>query len=466
MAMGNAGLPSETIASLAPRIRKREVSPVELTDAMLERIASLDGRIKAFVTVTADEARNAAKAAEHAIMAGNYLGPLHGIPVGIKDIYYTRGVRTTAGSKLLADFVPDYDATTVDRLKRAGAVIVGKLNTHEFAMSVLTPPTRNPWDLERIPGGSSGGSGAALAASLCFGATGTDTGGSIRIPAALCGVVGLKPTYGRVSKHGIVPLSWTLDHPGPMTKSVEDAAIMLTAMAGYDSLDPSTAAVPVPDYARALTGDVKGLRIGLPRQYFFEAIDAEVREAVKRAIGVLERQGASVEEIALPHIDSIAIVHACIILTEAATYHERSLRTRAAEYQPDVRFFLEWGKLFMGMDYVQCQRVRELIRQDFAEALDRVDVIAAPTVPVAAPRIGEDPVKIGDGSEGVVAAMIRLTRPSNHTGLPAISVPCGLTSNGLPIGFQLMGRAFDEATVLRAAHAFEVNTAHRRTAPI
>lgn len=465
--MSDPKLPFGTIAGLAARIRKKEISPVEVTEAVLDRIAAADGRVKAFVTVTRDEARNAAKAAEHAILSGNYLGPLHGIPIGVKDLFYTRGVRTAAGSKILANFVPDYDAAVVERLKRAGAVIVGKTNTHEFAYNVFTPPTRNPWDLDRIPGGSSGGSGAAVAASLCVAATGTDTGGSIRIPAALCGVVGIKPTYGRVSKHGVIPLSWTCDHAGPLAKSVEDAALMLGAMAGYDPQDPSTADVPVPTYVRALTGDIKGLKVGLPREYFFDGIDTEVEDAVKKAIKVLEGLGASVEEISLPQIKHIAAVHVAIVLTEAATYHERWLRTRADDYAPDVRFGLEWGKLFMGMDYVQAQRVRELIRQDFAKALRRVDLIAAPTVPAAAPKVGETSVKIRDRSEGILSAMIRLNRPSNHTGLPAISVPCGFTANGLPVGLQLIGRAFDEATVLRAAHAYEVNTPWRqKIAPV
>jgi aspartyl-tRNA(Asn)/glutamyl-tRNA(Gln) amidotransferase subunit A len=355
----------------------------------------------------------------------------------------------------------------VERLKRAGAVIVGKTNTHEFAEGVTTPPTRNPWNLDRIPGGSSGGSAAALAASLCIGATGTDTGGSIRIPSALCGVVGIKPTYGRVSKYGVIPLSWTADHAGPMAKSVEDAAIMLGVMAGHDPRDPSTADVPVPDYARALTGDIKGLRIGLPREYFFESIEPEVENAVRRAIGVLERLGATVEEVSLPQITHITGVHVCIVLSEAAAYHERWLRTRADDYQPDVRFDLEWGRLFMASDYVQAQRVRELIRQDFARVLRRVDLLVAPTVPVTAPKAGDVTVKVRGQDELVIVAMIRLNRPSNHTGLPAISLPCGFTSDGLPIGLQLIGRAFEEATVLRAAHAYAVSTEwHQRTAPI
>jgi aspartyl-tRNA(Asn)/glutamyl-tRNA(Gln) amidotransferase subunit A len=456
--VSDATLISGSIGSLAPRIRKKEISPVELTTAVLERIAAIDANVKAFITVMADEARAAAKAAEAAITRGKYLGPLHGIPVAVKDLYYTRGVKTTAGSKILADFVPDHDAAAVERLKQAGAIIIGKANTHEFAMSTWTPPTRNPWDLERIPGGSSGGSGAALAADECIAATGTDTGGSIRIPAAFCGVVGLKPTFGRVSRHGVVPLAWTADHAGPMTKTVEDAAIMLSVMAGYDPRDPATVDIPVPSYARALTGSIKGLRVGVPTEYFFSALDKEVEATVRTAIATLERLGASIEDIPLPHIGSIPIVHACIVLTEAATYHEQWLRTRADDYAPDVRFSLEWGKLFMGIDYVQAQRVRELIRQDFAAALSKVDLIAAPTVPMAASKVGEDPVTIGTTKELVISATIRLNRPSNHTGLPAISVPCGFTASGLPIGLQLIGRAFDEATVLRAAHVYERHT--------
>jgi aspartyl-tRNA(Asn)/glutamyl-tRNA(Gln) amidotransferase subunit A len=465
--MSDANLPFETIASLAPRLRRREISPVELTDAVLDRIAAVEGKVKAYLTVMRDEARAAAKAAESAIVAGNYLGPLHGVPVAVKDLFYTRGVKTTAGSKILANFVPDHDAAVVERLKGAGAIIVGKANTHEFAMNTWTPPTRNPWDLERIPGGSSGGSGAALAAGECIAATGTDTGGSIRIPASFCGVVGLKPTFGRVSRHGVIPLAWTADHAGPMTKSVEDAAALLRVMAGYDPRDPATVDVPVPNYARALSGDVKGLRVGIPTNYFFEGLDKEVDETVRKAIKALEGLGASVHEVSFPHLGSIPIVHACIVLTEAATYHEKWLRTRGDDYAPDVRFPLEWGKLFMGIDYVQAQRVRELIRQDFATALSKVEVIAAPTVPMAASKVGEDPVAIGPTKELVISATIRLNRPSNHTGLPAISLPCGFTAGGLPIGLQLIGRGFDEATVLRAAHAYEVSSPWRlKRAPI
>ena len=465
--MSDAALATASLATVAARLKKKEISPVEVTNAVLDRIAAVDGKVKAYVTVTADEARQAARAAETEIAVGRYRGPLHGIPIGVKDLFYTRGVKTTASSKILASFIPDHDATVVERLKQAGAIIVGKTNTHEFAYSVFSPPTRNPWDLDRIPGGSSGGSGAAVAASLCAAALGTDTGGSIRIPSALCGVVGIKPTYGRVSKYGVIPLSWTADHAGPIARTVEDTALLLGVIAGHDPRDAASADVPVPNYAAALSGDVKGLRVGLPKQYYFEAIDPEVETAVRAAVKALEGRGATVDEISLPSLAHIAGVHVAIVLTEAATYHEKWLRTRPDDYAPDVRFGLEWGKLFTGMDYVQAQRVRELIRADFAQALTRVDVIAAPTVPVAAPKVGESSVTIKGQAEGILGAMIRLNRPSNHTGLPAASVPCGFTAGGLPIGLQLIGRPFDEATVLRAAHAYEIASPWRsRTAPV
>ena len=265
----------------------------------------------------------------------------------------------------------------------------------------------------------------------------------------------------------MIPLAWTADHAGPLAKSVEDAAALLRVMAGYDARDPATIDVSVPNYARALSGDIKGLRVGMPKDYFFEGVDKEVDEVVRKAVKALEGLGASVDDVSFPHIASIPIVHACIVLTEAATYHEKWLRTRADDYAPDVRVPLEWGKLFMGIDYVQAQRVRELIRQDFAAALSKVDVIVAPTVPIAASKVGEDPVTIGTAKEPVISATIRLNRPSNHTGLPAISVPCGFTAGGLPIGLQLIGRAFDEATVLRAAHAYEAASPWRqKRAPI
>jgi aspartyl-tRNA(Asn)/glutamyl-tRNA(Gln) amidotransferase subunit A len=457
--MSRDELASMTIGRLAEMMRKREVSPVEVTDAVLTRIAKLEARLKAYITVTEMEARNAAKAAEHAILAGHYLGPLHGIPAAVKDIMFTKGIRTTAASKILATFVPDHDAAVVERLKRAGAVIVGKANTHEFALGVVTPPTRNPWDTDRIPGGSSGGSGAAVAASLCIAALGSDTGGSIRIPAACCGIVGLKPTYGRVSRYGVLPLSWSLDHVGPMTKTVEDAALLLSVIAGPDPRDAATLDRPVPDYARALTGEVRGVRLGLPKEHFFELLDPEVEAAVREAIRVLERLGARLEEVSIPHLKYQAAINTTIALSEAACYHEHYLRTRADDYNPDVRLLLEMGTFMLAADYVKAQRLRTLLRRDYDEALKRVDVIVHPSLPVPATKVGQTTVQIGDTTETVLSAMVRLNRPGNQTGLPVISVPCGFTAAGLPIGLGITGKPWAEATVLRVAHAYEQHTA-------
>lgn len=353
----------------------------------------------------------------------------------------------------------------VERLKQAGAVIVGKANTHEFALGVVTPPTRNPWDVDRIPGGSSGGSGAAVAASLCLGALGSDTGGSIRIPAACCGIVGLKPTYGRVSRYGVLPLSWTLDHVGPMAKTVEDAALLLRAIAGRDPRDASTLDRPVPDYTKALTGEVRGVRLGLPKEHFFELLAPEVEAGVREAIRLLERLGAQVEEVSIPHLKYQAPINTTIALAEAACYHEHYLRTRADDYNPDVRLLLEMGKFMVATDYVKAQRLRTLLRRDYDEAFQRVDVIVHPGLPVPATQVGQTTVQIGDKTETVLSAMVRLNRPGNQTGLPVISVPCGFTAAGLPIGLGIAGKPFAEATVLRVAHAYEQNTAWHERRP-
>lgn len=311
-----------TIGQLSELLRKKEVSPVEATEAVLSRIEQVDERVHAYITVTREDARRMAQEAEKAILSGNYLGPLHGVPISLKDNLSTRGVQTTAGSKILQGYVPNYDATLVERLKAAGAVILGKVNMHEFAYGATTNnphygPTHNPWDIERIPGGSSGGSAAAVAASLCIASIGTDTGGSIRIPSSLCGVVGLKQTYGRVSRHGVIPLSWSLDHAGPITKNVEDAAWILQAIAGVDPKDPTTRDLPVPDYAAALRGGIQGIRCVVPRDYVYERLDKEVEEAFRSALCALAGLGARVEEISLPRLAHAPAVELAIILAES-----------------------------------------------------------------------------------------------------------------------------------------------------
>lgn len=461
-----------SIAELAPMIEKRQVSPVEVTKSVLDQVDKLQPMLNAYITVTPEEALRAAEAAEKAIASGTYRGPFHGIPIGLKDLYLTKGVRTTGASKILASFVPAYDATVVDRLKRAGAVIVGKLNTHEFAYGGTTDspyfgPTLNPWDRQRTPGGSSGGPGAAVATSMALAATGSDTGGSIRIPCSYCGIPGIKPTYGRASRYGILPLSYSLDHPGPMTKTVKDAALMLTIIAGQDPKDPSTVDLPVPDYAKALTGDIKGLRLGVPKEHFFEHVDPEVDKAVREAINLLERLSAGVEVVSLPNRKYALACELAIILAEATSIHEHWIQARPSDYAPDVRTLTEFGFFIPATDYVKAQRVRNLVRQDFEKAFERVDVILTPTTPTPALLHGQQKVKIGDYEEGALDAVWRFTYTVNVTGLPAMSVPCGFTKAGLPIGLQIIGRAFDEETVLRVGHAYEVHTEwHKRTPPV
>lgn len=453
-----------TIAEAAPLIRERRLSPLELTAACLARIEALEPRINAFITVTAAEARAAAKSAADEIAGGGYLGPLHGIPIALKDLFATAGVRTSAGSKILSDNVPAADSEPAARLAAAGAIIVGKLNMHEFAYGAtgVNPhfgPARNPWDTSRITGGSSSGSGASVASGECLAALGTDTGGSIRIPASLCGIVGIKPTFGRVSRRGVVPLSWSLDHVGPLTRSVEDAAIVLQTIAGHDTADASSSTEPVPDYSAGLRDGVRDLRIGVPREFFFDNVDAEVEASGRTAISVLEGLGASVREVSLPLIAEAPTAVTAIMLPEALAYHRKWMEERPDDYGDDVRYRLEMGATFLAVHHVQAQRFREMIVNSWRdEVFDRVDVLAMPATMAAA-----FPIERSDLS--VTFSLIRNTNPLNLLGVPAISVPCGLTASGLPAGLQLAGRWWDEATVLRAAFAYEQATTWHTLAP-
>jgi aspartyl-tRNA(Asn)/glutamyl-tRNA(Gln) amidotransferase subunit A len=459
-----------TISEAARRMMRKELSPVELTQAALERISALNPRLNAFITVLEDRARAAAKAAEQEMMTGQRRGPLHGIPIALKDLCATKGVRTTAGSKILRDYVPTDDATVTLRLAETGTILLGKLHMNEFAYGPDGDNghygrVRNPWDLERLTGGSSSGSGAAVAASLCLGALGTDTGGSIRIPAALCGIAGLKPTYGRVSRYGITPLSWSLDHAGPMAKTVEDVARLLQAMAGYDAKDPGSAQRAVPDYAVALSGDVRGLRIGIPREYFFDMLDPEVEGAVRQATQVLRSLGASLHHVSWPSLRYVTLAALIIVLVEASAFHETWIRTRPQDYQPDIALRLKWGLLVPATAYLKAQRLRTLMCQEAAQLWRQVDVLLTPATMLAAPPPEERQVRIGGRQMSTREAMLRLMRPFNLTGLPAMSIPCGFTSTGLPIGLQIAGQPFAEATVLRVAHAYEQHTDWHRRQP-
>ena len=461
------------MTELARMIATKAVSPVEVVRAHLDRIAALDRGLRSFITVCADAALDAARTAEAALMAGRPVGPLHGVPYALKDLYDTAGVRTTGGSRIFADRVPTADATVVRRLAEAGAIVLGKLNMVEFAygpegLNAHYGHARNPWDAatHRMAGGSSSGSGVAVAAGLAPGALGSDTGGSIRIPASLCGITGLKPTYGRVSRAGVLPLAWSMDHVGPMTRTVADSALMLGAMAGYDPADPSTSVLPVPNYLAALTGDVKGLRVGLLRSFFLDGAAPAVRAAVEAAAATLAAVGAVVDEVKLERVGLAGAGSLAVVGVEALAYHAELLRTRAAEYDPDVARRLRVGAFIGGVHYVRAQQVRALVRDEVDAALARRDVLLAPSTPIAAPAVDERQATLGDGPADVRTALLRFTRPFNFSGHPACAVPCGFTEGGLPIGMQLIGRPFDEATVLRAADAFQRLTDFHARRPV
>lgn len=452
-----------TIAELGSLLQSRKLSPVELTDTYLRRIERLDPTLKAYITVTADAAVEAARRAEREIQSGSYRGPLHGVPLGIKDLLDVAGVPNTMGSRILESNVPAADSTVVAALKRQGAIILGKQNLHEFAFGITSEnphygPVRNPWDRERVPGGSSGGTAAAVAAGLCVAGLGSDTGASIRAPAAWCGVVGLKPTYGRTSRAGALPLAWSLDHVGPIARSVRDCAIVLQAIAGYDPLDPGSALEPVPDFSADLERGLAGLRVGIPREYFFELVEPDVDRLVRGAIKQLEELGASVTEVSLPQVSHAQAAGNVIMSAEAAAWHRDWLRDRPADYGTDVLARIRGGLLVSAVDYLSSQKMRTLIQQDFAAAFSLVDVVVGPTVPLVAPLIGRTTEAGGVLNLAPRSIANRATVPCNLTGMPAISVPCGFNSEGLPVGLQLMAPAFAEAVLLRAAAAYEAAT--------
>lgn len=455
-------------------IATKEVSPVEVVRAHLARIERLDGTLRSYITVCADAALEAARSAEAALATGQPIGPLHGVPIALKDLVDTRGVRTTGGSRILADRVPDVDATVVTRLTRAGAIVLGKLNMHEFAygpegLNEHYGQTRNPWDatVARVPGGSSSGSGAAVAAGLAPAALGSDTGGSIRIPASLCGITGLKPTYGRVSRAGVLPLSWSMDHVGPMARSAADCALVLGAMAGYDPADPTTSVLPVPDFTAGLGHDIKGLRVGLLRGVFADGLVPELSEAIDAAARQLQDLGAIVDEVTLAQMAPVPAATFAVVAAEAFAYHAAWMRTRPQDYQRDVRDRLFVSAFVSGAQYVQAQRIRALVRADVDAALARRDVLLAPATPIASPPLGQRETTIDGAPIDVRAALLRFTRPFNFSGHPACSVPCGFTGDGLPLGMQIVGRPFDEVTVLRVGDVWQrVTDWHTRRPPL
>ena len=466
---------SSTISELAPRIRSGEISPVELTEAALAHAETMGQTLNTFITLLPEQAMTQAREEETAIARGEYKGPLQGIPIGLKDNLATAGIRTTLGTKVLADYVPDEDAEAALRCRAAGAVILGKENMEEFAAGATSNnphfgAVRNPWGMEHVPGGSSGGGGANVAAEVTFASLGTDLGGSVRLPGAFCGVVGLKQTFGRVSQRGLLVTSYNGDHIGPMTRSVADSAILLQVLAGHDPLDPSSVPVPVPDYSAGLGRGVRGLRMGVPTNHYFEELDPEVEEATRRAVLALEELGAISVPIDLPMMKYIGAVRMAA-MSDAIVTHEQFLRANRDDYGPDVLYRTLGGQFVLGHHYSKAMKVQRLIQEDYARVLQGVDFIVTPTTPLCAPRIDEPYVEHlgeshrvrGPGS-GLVS---RNTAPLNATGHPAISVPCGLNSSGLPIGLQFIAAGFREDLLFQVAEAYEgVSPSRGRRPPV
>ncbi|HUJ17780.1 MAG TPA: Asp-tRNA(Asn)/Glu-tRNA(Gln) amidotransferase subunit GatA [Nitrospirota bacterium] len=478
-----------TIHELHEMLKKGETTSAAITESVLSRIASVDDRVKAYITVTAEEARAHAAAADKRMKAGVVASPLQGIPIAVKDNMCTAGIKTTCASKILGNFVPPYDATVVARLKEAGAVLCGKPNMDEFAMGSSTENsgffiTKNPWDLARIPGGSSGGSAAATAADECIGSLGSDTGGSIRQPAACCGVVGLKPTYGRVSRYGLVAFASSLDQIGPITKDVSDTAILMNVIAGHDPKDSTSADIAKPDFTKALKRDVKGLKVGLPREYFIDGMDPEVERAVRQAVKTLESLGAAIVDVSLPNTRYAVATYYILATSEASSnlarydgvkYGYRAAspkdlldmykRSRDEGFGPEVKRRIMLGTYALSAGYYDAyykkgQQVRTLIKHDFDEAFKTVDVIATPTAPTAAFKIGE---KSADPLQMYLSDIFTIS--VNLAGIPGISIPCGFTSANLPIGLQILGKHFDEESVIHTAYAYEQATEWHRRKP-
>ena len=473
-----------TLHQASDRLRRREISSSELTEAVFARIAATDDKVHAYLTLARDEAMAQARQADQRLKQNENESPLLGVPLAVKDNFLTKGLRTTCASKILGDFMPPYDATTVGKLRQAGAVIVGKTNLDEFAMGSSAEnsaffPTHNPWNLERIPGGSA----AAVAADQCIAALGTDTGGSIRQPAACCGVVGLKPTYGRVSRYGIIAFASSMDQVGPLTKDVRDAALLLQALAGNDPADSTSASLAVPQYLEALGGNVKGLRIGVPKEYFVSGMQLDVEQAVRNAIRELEKNGAIIEEISLPHTEYAVAVYYIVATAEASSNLARydgmrfGHRADAKDLTETYRVSRDEGfgaevkrRIMLGtyvlsagyydQYYLKAQRIRTLIKQDFDLAFNDCDVIITPTSPTTAFKIGE---KIKDPLQMYLSDIYTIS--ANLAGLPALSLPCGFDGDGMPIGLQIIGKPFDESTMLRVAHAYEQATEWHKKKP-
>ena len=460
MAHSHDELLSFDVAALGAKLHAKEISPVELTEAYLARIQRTDEKIRAYITVTDDLARKAARKAEHEIVAGKWRGPFHGVPIGLKDLCYTKGIVTTGGSKILSDFKPPHDCTVWTRLARAGAILLGKLNLHEFAYGITSSNphhgfVRNPYGLDRIPGGSSGGSAAAIVARSAAATIGTDTGGSIRIPAALCGCVGLKPTWSRVSRYGVLPLAYTLDHVGPITRTVRDAALMLNVLAGHDRNDSTSSRERVTDYAQSLDADISGMKVGIVRE-LTDNLSADVERSFAAAAQQLRELGATVDEVSIPSLPLSGIISGIVTWAEATEIHHQWMASRPQDYGDDVRRLLEIGMMIPGSAYVRAQRARTRVLAQATDALNDRDVLIVPGAAIPAPKIGDSRRFDADsGGVDVLGGILRFTSPFDVTGQPAIALPTGLSTEGLPLSMQIIGRPFAEVTVLQVASAYE-----------
>ncbi|MFD1350913.1 amidase [Oceanobacillus caeni] len=445
-----------TATEIAPLIESKQLSPVELTEHILNRIDTIDPTIYSYITPLHDLALKQAREAENEIMYGRYKGPLHGIPIGIKDNFDTKGIRTTAGSKLFVDFIPDKTATTVEKLLAAGGIMLGKLNMHELALGSTGTnqtfgTTQNPWNIEYMPGGSSGGSSAALAAGLATLATGTDTFGSIRLPAAMCGIYGLKPTYGLVSTYGVIPSAWSLDHAGPMARSVSDLALMLDVMAGFDADDPASLHVPIPNYTEDLNKGMRGVKIGIPK-YYLEGLESDVEKLFKNAITTLKGLGAELIEIEIPELSMATFSGYVTVSGEASTFHYEWLQTHVEDYGADNRIFLLSGTLTNTPQYVKAQQARRKMVKAFHNAFKDIDILLGPTIPITTPAFAQNWV---DQNLEVIRRCLPFTVPVNLTGLPSLAVPMGFDQKGIPVGMQFIGNHLSEKQLLQVGYAWE-----------
>jgi aspartyl-tRNA(Asn)/glutamyl-tRNA(Gln) amidotransferase subunit A len=448
-----------SLTEVSEKIRTKEVSPVEVTQSALARLEEVEPTLTAFVTTTPEVALAQAKIAEKEIADGKYRGPLHGVPLAVKDLYDTSGIRTTASSEQRSDHVPVADSVSVAKLYEAGMVLIGKTHTHEFAYGATTPTTGNPWAPDRTPGGSSGGSGAAVASGVVHVALGSDTGGSIRIPAALCGTVGLKPTFGRASRVGVASLSWSLDHVGPLSRNVIDAALVMAAMSGYDRADPGTVDVPVPDMVTGIDAGVAGKKIGIPVNYYTEQVATEATQAASTAAATLEALGAELVEVTIPMAEHIIPTEWAIMMPEATAYHLDYLRDSPEKFTDETRTLLEIGAAQLATDYINALRLRTLIQAAWREMFSSIDVLLAPTLAATAALRSDPFIRWGDGTvEGATPAYVRLSAPANVTGLPSLSVPAAFTADGLPLGVQIIGKPFAEPEILQFGYALEQNT--------